>query len=95
MGGDHTAGLTVFAPVGHHDHQGQVALSRGTPITRAAYDRLGLCVFLLGSTAARPELITNTLAAAYDVPVAPGYLAEMGRRVIDLERDFNRRAGLT
>ena len=23
------------------------------------------------------------------------YLAEMGRRVIDLERDFNRRAGLT
>ena len=95
MGGDHTAGLTVFAPVDHHDRQGQVALSRGTQITRAAYDALGLCVFLLGSTAARPELITDMLAAAYGVPVPPAYLAEMGRRVIDLERDFNRRAGLT
>ena len=28
MGGDHTVGLTVFAPVDHHDRQGQVALSR-------------------------------------------------------------------
>ena len=95
MGGDHTVGLTVFAPVDHHDRQGQVALSRGTQITRAAYDALGLCVFLLGSTAARPELITDMLAAAYGVPVPPAYLAEMGRRVIDLEREFNRRAGLT
>jgi aldehyde:ferredoxin oxidoreductase len=95
MGGDHTAGLTVFAPVDHHDRQGQMALSRGTQITRAAYDALGLCVFLLGSTAARPELITDMLAAAYGLPVPPAYLAEMGRRVIDLERDFNRRAGLT
>ena len=95
MGGDHTAGLTVFAPVDHHDRQGQVALSRGTQITRAAYDALGLCVFLLGSTAAHPELITDMLSAAYDVPVAPAYLAEIGRRVIDLEREFNRRAGLT
>ena len=27
MGGDHTEGLTVFAPVDHHDRQGQVACS--------------------------------------------------------------------
>jgi aldehyde:ferredoxin oxidoreductase len=95
MGGDHTAGLTVFAPVDHHSRKGQVSLSRGTQITRAAYDALGLCVFLLGSTASQPELITDMLSAAYNVLVAPAYLAEMGRRVIDLEREFNRRAGLT
>ncbi len=95
MGGDHTAGLTVFAPVNHHDREGQVTLSRNTQITRAAYDALGLCVFLLGATGSRPGLITDMLAAAYDLPVEPGYLAELGRRVIALERDFNRRAGLT
>lgn len=95
MGGDHTAGLTVFAPVDHHDRQGQVALSRGTQITRAAYDALGLCVFLLGATGGQPSLITDMLAAAYGLSITPAYLAEIGRRTIDLELAFNRRAGLT
>ncbi len=95
MGGDHTAGLTVFAPVDHHSREGQIALSRGTQITRAAYDALGLCVFLLGATGGQPALITDMLATAYDLPVTPAYLTEIGRRVISLERDFNRRAGLT
>jgi aldehyde:ferredoxin oxidoreductase len=95
QGGDHTAGLTVFAPVDHHAAEGQVQLSRGTQITRAAYDSLGLCVFLLGSTAGHPELITNMLNGAYGTALTPDYLNQVGLRVIDLERDFNRRAGLT
>jgi aldehyde:ferredoxin oxidoreductase len=95
MGGDHTAGLTVFAPVEHHAAEGQVALSRSTQVTRAAYDALGLCVFLLGSTGAQPALITDMLSTAYNVPLASEYLVEVGRRVIDLERAFNHRAGLT
>ncbi len=95
MGADHTAGLTIFAPVDHHDAQGQVALSRDTQITRAAYDALGLCAFLLGSTASRPELVTEILNAAYDRALTPDWIAELGRRVIDMERAFNHRAGLT
>ncbi len=95
MGGDHTAGLTVFARVDHHSPEGQVQLSREAQVTRAAYDALGLCVFLLGSTGARPELITDMLSAAYGTQLAPTALAKMGRRVIDLERAFNHRAGLT
>jgi aldehyde:ferredoxin oxidoreductase len=95
QGGDHTAGLTVFAPVDHHSAEGQVQLSRGTQITRAAYDSLGLCVFLLGSTGGHPELITNMLNGAYGTNLTPAYLDQIGQRVIDLERDFNRRAGLT
>lgn len=95
MGGDHTAGLTVFAPVDHHRAEGQVELSRETQRTRAAYDALGLCVFLLGSTGARPDLVTDMLNAAYGTQLAPTALAEMGQRVIDLERTFNHRAGLT
>jgi aldehyde:ferredoxin oxidoreductase len=95
MGGDHTAGLTVFASVDHRRPEGQVQLSRDTQLTRAAYDALGLCVFLLGSTGARPELITDLLNAAYGSQLAPSALAEMGRLVIDLEQAFNHRAGLT
>ena len=95
MGGDHTAGLTVFAPVDHHRPEGQVQLSRDTQLARAAYDALGLCVFLLGSTGAHPELITDMLNAAYGTQLAPTALSEMGQHVLDLERAFNHRAGLT
>jgi aldehyde:ferredoxin oxidoreductase len=95
MGGDHTAGLTIFAPVDHHRPEGQVALSRDTQYTRAVYDALGLCAFLLGSTGSRPELLTDMLNAAYGTDLEPGWVAEMGREVIDIEREFNRRAGLT
>jgi aldehyde:ferredoxin oxidoreductase len=95
MGGDHTAGLTIFAPVDHHQAEGQVALSRNIQYTRAAYDALGLCAFLLGSTGSRPELVTDMLNAAYGTYLEPGWVAELGREVIDIEREFNRRAGLT
>ena len=95
MGGDHTAGLTIFAPVDHHRAEGQVALSRGTQYTRAAYDALGLCAFLLGSTGSRPELVTDMLNAAYGTNLEPGWVTQTGREVIEIERAFNRRAGLT
>ncbi|MGD8465921.1 MAG: aldehyde ferredoxin oxidoreductase C-terminal domain-containing protein [Anaerolineae bacterium] len=95
MGGDHTAGLTVFASVDHRSAEGQVELSRDTQITRAAYDALGLCVFLLGSTGSSPELITDMLNAAYGTELAPTYLAELGQRVLELEQRFNHQAGLT
>ena len=52
QGADHTAGLTVFAPVDHLDPAGAVALSRTVQVQRAAYDALGLCVFNLGATGA-------------------------------------------
>ncbi len=95
MGGDHTAGLTVFAPVDHLSANGQVELSRDTQVTRAAYDALGLCVFLLGSTGSRPDLLSDMLNAAYGMHLEPHDLAQLGRQVIALERAYNRRAGLT
>jgi aldehyde:ferredoxin oxidoreductase len=95
MGGDHTSGLTIFAPVDHHRAEGQVALSRSTQYTRAAYDALGLCAFLLGSTASRPELVTGMLNRVYDTDLEPGWVAHLGQEVIGIEREFNQRAGLT
>jgi aldehyde:ferredoxin oxidoreductase len=95
MGGDHTAGLTIFAPVDHHKPEGQVKLSRDTQYTRAVYDALGLCAFLLGSTGSRPELLTDMLNAAYGTDLKPSWVTETGRETIDIEREFNQRAGLT
>jgi len=95
QGADHTAGLTVFAPVNHLDPAGAVALSRAVQIQRAAYDALGLCVFNLGATGPRPDLILALLNGAYGVELPAGWLNELGRRVIDLELAFNRAAGFT
>jgi aldehyde:ferredoxin oxidoreductase len=95
MGADHTAGLTLFAAVDHHAAEGQVELSREVQITRAAYDALGLCVFLLGSTGSRPDLLTDMLNGAYGGPWEPDLVRQLGLQVITLEREFNRRAGLT
>jgi aldehyde:ferredoxin oxidoreductase len=95
QGADHTAGLTVFAPVNHLDPSGAVALSRTVQIQRASYDALGLCVFNLGATGPRPDLILAMLNGAYGVELPAGWLNELGRRVIDLELAFNRAAGFT
>jgi aldehyde:ferredoxin oxidoreductase len=95
QGADHTAGLTVFAPVNHLDPAGAVALSRTVQIQRAAYDALGLCVFNLGATGPRPDLILAMLNTAYGIELPADWLNALGRRVIDLELAFNRAAGFT
>jgi aldehyde:ferredoxin oxidoreductase len=95
QGADHTAGLTVFAPVNHLDPAGAVALSRTVQVQRAAYDALGLCVFNLGATGPRPDVILEMLNSAYGVQLPAGWLNELGRRVIDIERAYNLAAGFT
>ena len=62
QGADHTAGLTVFAPVDHLDPNGAAKLSRAVQLQRAAYDALGLCVFNLGASGGRPDVVLGMLA---------------------------------
>jgi len=94
MGADHTAGLTVFAPVDHHAKEGQKELSFRTQIIRAAYDALGLCVFLLSATGQHPDKVVNLLNACYDLDLTPQYLEELGAEVISIEKAYNTAAGL-
>lgn len=94
MGADHTAGLTVFAPVDHHAGTGQRELSYRMQLSRAAYDALGLCAFLLSATGPHPETVTGLLNAYYGADLGPDYLLRLGAEVLALEVDFNRRAGL-
>lgn len=95
MGADHTAGLTVFAPVDHHSKEGQIELSRKIQIGRAAYDVFGLCAFLMAATAMKPELITEMLNGLYGTAYEPSHVAETGKDVIRREIAFNRAAGFT
>ncbi|MBI4315803.1 MAG: aldehyde ferredoxin oxidoreductase, partial [Chloroflexi bacterium] len=64
-------------------------------LQRAAYDALGLCVFNLGATGPRPELVLAMLKEAYGVDLPADWLNTLGRRVIDVERAFNCAAGFT
>ena len=95
QGADHTAGLTVFAPVDHADPTLAVSVSKANQIQRAAYDALGLCVFNIGSTGRNPEIIIEMVKNAYGLDLSEDWLNELGRKVIKAELLFNRAAGLT
>ncbi|HEY3316753.1 MAG TPA: aldehyde ferredoxin oxidoreductase C-terminal domain-containing protein [Bacillota bacterium] len=95
MGGDHTAGLTVFANVDHHATAGQAALSAQMQVGRAYYDALGLCTFLQSAIGGRPGLILDLLNKAYGLNLKDDYLSTLGRRVISTELAYNDRIGLS
>jgi len=93
QGADHTAGLTIRAKVDHTNPVGQVALSRNAQLNNAGYDTLGVCVFASFGFAAIPTAIRGLLNARYDWRVSQNILQELGRKTIELEREFNRGAG--
>ncbi len=95
QGADHTAGLTVFFPVDHRDPKLAVSLSRKAQVQRAAYDALGLCAFNASATGQRPDIIINMLSAVHNVELPADWMDSLGLKVIQLERAFNRAAGLT
>jgi aldehyde:ferredoxin oxidoreductase len=95
QGADHTAGLTLFAPVKHEDPEMAVQVSKSSQFQRAAYDALGLCVFNLGATAMRTDIVQDMLEAHYGLKLEDDWLNALGKRVIDIELAFNRAAGFT
>lgn len=94
MGADHTAGLTVFAKVDHHDREGQLALSRSVQVSRAAYDALGLCVFLQSAVGGQPGLVVDLLRSLWGIELPADYLTVLGSEVLADEGRFNRAEGL-
>jgi len=94
MGADHTAGLTIFMPIDHHDKKDQVKISRLMQISRAAYDSLGLCVFLMAATASHPDIIVALLNSLYGSELKPEYVSEIGKSTILLEMKYNQTAGI-
>lgn len=66
-------------------------LAKGSP-RRQFEDTLGVCMFLLG---ARLSIITDTLSAATGWDVTFQEALEIGERIVNLQRSFNIRHGLT
>ena len=95
QGADHTSGLTIRAKVDHASPEGQVDLSRNAQYSMAGYDSLGACVMGGFGFGMEPSMVPDLVNARYGWDVGEGYLKELGRASILMEREFNRRAGFT
>ncbi len=95
QGGDHTCGLTIRARVDHLDPSVQIAVSRNAQINMAGYDTLGACIFAGFGFSTNFPVIADLLNARYGWQVGSDILSVLGRETIQLEREFNTRAGFT
>ncbi len=95
QGADHTAGHPGFGGVDHHSAVGQTEISRKAQITRAGYDTIGICTFVIMGTGDSHSVIVDLLNAAHGTDFPPDYVEALGRGVLQVEREFNRRAGFT
>jgi len=95
QGADHTSGLTIRAKINHLDPIGQAALSRAVQINMAGYDALGACIFTGPGFTAIPESIRDLLNSRYSWDVDADILQVLGKEVLKLEHEFNKRAGFT
>ena len=94
MGADHTAGITLRAPVDHLKPEGQVEASLNAQVGAAILDTMGLCLFTYSVTLANLQLILDILATKTGLELCEEELNELGKRVILDEVTFNRVAGL-
>jgi len=105
MGADHTAGYAVTANIlsvgGKVDplgREGQIELSRNLQIATAAVDSTGLCLFVAFAVLDNPDAlvaVVEMLNAKYGLSLGPDDVVGLGKKVLETEVDFNRRAGLT
>lgn len=95
QGADHTCGLTIRADIDHLSPEGQVEVSRTAQYKMAGYDTLGACTFAGFGVSLAPHVIPDLLNARYGWETGPDILVELGRECIQLERQFNKRAGFT
>ena len=105
MGADHTAGYAVATNIlgigGSVDPlkpAGQVELSRNLQITTAAVDSTGMCVFIAFAVMDQPETFQaflDMLNAFYGLSLNADGVADLGKKVLKMEREFNKKAGMT
>jgi len=105
MGADHTAGYSVTANVlsvgGTVDPlkpEGQVELSRNLQVATAAIDSTGMCLFIAFAILDQPETfqsLIDLIAGFTGQPMTADDVANLGKSVLTLERQFNAAAGFT
>lgn len=105
MGADHTAGycisgniLKVGADIDPLKKDGQVEYARAMQIGTAAVDSTGMCLFVYFGIADNPagyQALIDMINAQYGINLTAGDVDELGKSVLKVERDFNKRAGFT
>ena len=105
MGADHTAGYAVTANIlnvgGTVDplsKNGQIELSRNLQIATAAVDATGLCLFVAFAVLDNPDAlvaVVDMLNAKYGIALGLDDVTGLGKKILETEIDFNRRAGIT
>ena len=101
MGADHTAGNVVGEYLGQTldplNPEGQVEASRNLQIGTAAMDCTGLC-FMAYVALTTPEgggALLKAINAKFGTQLGPDDVPALGLRVLQAEREFNRKAGFT
>lgn len=101
MGADHTAGNVIGEYLGGAldplKADGQVAASRNVQIAMAAVDCTGLCLmasFAL-TTPEGGQAFLTAMNAKFGTNFGPDSIPAMGIKVLQAEREFNRKAGFT
>jgi len=97
MGADHTAGnafetARTIDPIGKEK---QVESSRRLQLRAAILDTMGLCLFTRPPFVKNPELFALFLKGRYGWNVTYEDVQKMGIDVLETEREFNRRAGVS
>ncbi len=105
MGADHTAGYAVATNIlgvgGSVDPlkpEGQVELSRNLQISTAAIDSSGMCLFIAFAILDQAETfqaLVDMLGAFTGTAMTADDVMALGKKVLEIERDFNKRAGFT
>ena len=105
MGADHTAGYAVTANVlkvgGYVDPlkaEGQIELSRNLQIATAAIDATGMCLFIAFAILDQPETfqaLLDLINSFYGLNLTGDDVTALGKKILTMERDFNKRAGFT
>jgi aldehyde:ferredoxin oxidoreductase len=105
MGADHTAGyavaqnvLKVGGDVNALKPEGQVELSRNLQIATAAIDSTGMCLFIAFAILDQPDTfqaLLDMLNAFFGLNLTGDGVTDLGKKVLKMERDFNKQAGFT
>ena len=95
MGGDHTAGQTLRAPVDHRKPEGQVEASRNAQITNTLHDCIGTCFFIGAGINGQLDLLASLLESMTGVACTIDDLKTIAKETITREKQFNIRAGFS
>ncbi len=97
MGADHTAGnaFETAKSVNPLGIENQVESSKKLQVRAAILDTMGLCLFVRTPFGSKPELFSLFLKGRYGWDLTYADVQKIGLDVLETEREFNRRAGVS